>query len=117
MLELAAGRGNDLKDTRQMVGLAAPQIGASICIITIDITADGTNKEQHLQAIINPQITYRSRETMPGREGCWSCSNICGNVERAKQVTLEGLDRTGKPLKLELTDFVARITQHETDHL
>jgi peptide deformylase len=97
--------------------MAAPQVGASKRIITIDITADGSNKEQHLQVFINPKITYRSTETMPGREGCWSCGNVCGNVERAKVVTLEGLERTGKPIKFVLTDFVARIAQHETDHL
>jgi peptide deformylase len=117
MLELSAGKGHSKEDSRQMVGLAAPQIGASKRIITIDITADGSKKEQHLQVFINPKITHRSTETMPGREGCWSCGNICGNVERAKAVTLEGLDRTGSPLKFELTDFVARIAQHETDHL
>lgn len=117
MLELSAGKGRDGKDTRQMVGLAAAQLGVSKRIITIDITADGTNKEQHLQVFVNPKITHRSDETMPGREGCWSCGNICGNVERAKEVTLEGLDRNGKLAKVALTGFVARIAQHETDHL
>jgi peptide deformylase len=117
MLNLAAGKGHDPKDTRQMVGLAAPQIGVSKSIVSIDITADGTNKKQTLQIIINPIITHRSEETVLGREGCWSCGNICGKVERAKEVTLEGLDRDGNPVKLELTDFVARIAQHEADHL
>jgi peptide deformylase len=117
MLELSAGKGQSKEDSRQMVGLAAPQLGANKRIITIDITADGSNKNQQLQVFINPRITYRSKETMPGREGCWSCGNICGNVERAKAVTLEGLDRDGKPITFDLTDFVARIAQHETDHL
>lgn len=117
MLELSAGKGHDKKDSRQMVGLAAPQLGASKRIVTIDVTADGSNKKQNLTVFINPKITQRSEQTMPGREGCWSCANVCGNVERAKAVTLEGLDRNGKPIKAELTDFVARIAQHETDHL
>jgi peptide deformylase len=117
MLELSAGKGHSKEDSRQMVGLAAPQLGESKRIITIDITADGSKKEQHLQVFVNPKITHRSTETMPGREGCWSCGNICGNVERSKAVTLEGLDRNGEPIKFELTDFVARIAQHETDHL
>ena len=117
MLELSAGKGHNKEDSRQMVGLAAPQLGANKRIVTIDITADGSKKEQHLQVFINPKITHHSKETMPGREGCWSCGNICGNVERSKAVTLEGLDRNGKPIKFELTDFVARIAQHETDHL
>jgi peptide deformylase len=117
MLELSAGKGQNKQDSRQMVGLAAPQLGANKRIVTIDVTADGSNKNQHLRVFINPKITYRSKETIPGREGCWSCGNICGNVERAKAVTLEGLDRDGTPLTFDLTDFVARIAQHETDHL
>lgn len=117
MLEISAGKGHSKKDSRQMVGLAAPQLGVSKRIVTIDITADGSNKKQNLRVFVNPKVTYRSKETMPGREGCWSCGNICGNVERAKAVILEGLDRNGKPITFELTDFVARIAQHETDHL
>lgn len=117
MLELSAGKAKNEKDSRQMVGLAAPQLGASKRIVTIDVTADGSNKEQSLQVFINPKIVWRSKETVPGREGCWSCGNICGNVERAREVRLEGLDREGKKLEVTLTDFVARVAQHETDHL
>lgn len=117
MLELSAGKGHSKADTRQMVGLAAPQLGVNKRIITIDLTADGSNKTQTLQPIINPQITSHSKSTIEGREGCWSCGNICGIVDRAKEVTIEGFDRKGKPVKLELEGFVARIAQHEVDHL
>jgi peptide deformylase len=117
MLELSAGKGESKHDSRQMVGLAAMQLGINKRIITIDVTADGSKKDQHLQVFINPKITHHSNESVPGREGCWSCGNICGNVERSKEVTIEGLDREGQPIKFELTDFVARIAQHETDHL
>jgi peptide deformylase len=117
MLELSAGKGHSKHDSRQMVGLAAVQLGVSKRIITIDLTADGSRKEQTLQVIINPVIVNKTASTVPGREGCWSCGNICGNVERAKSVTLQGLDRNGKGITLTLDDFVARIAQHETDHL
>lgn len=117
MLELSAGKGHSKHDTRRMVGLAASQLGINKRIITIDLTADGSNKEQTLQVIINPRLVRVSSEVTPGREGCWSCGNICGNVERAKDVTLEGLDRVGSPVSLHLKDFVARIAQHEVDHL
>lgn len=117
MLELSAGKGKSKHDSRQMVGLAAPQIGYQKRIITIDIEADGSLKEQNLQVLINPRITDRSDTAVPGREGCWSCGNVCGNVERNQSVTLEALDRNGKPVRLELTGFTARIAQHETDHL
>jgi len=117
MLELSAGKGHSKHDSRQMVGLSAVQLGVGLRIATIDVTADGSVKDQSLQVLINPNITHRSDELIDGREGCWSCGNICGNVQRSKAVTLAALDRTGVPVTLELTDFVARIAQHETDHL
>jgi len=117
MLELSAGKGYSKHDSRQMVGLAAVQLGVSKRIITIDVTADGSNKQQNLQVLVNPKITARSSGVVPGREGCWSCGNICGNVDRSKSVTLEAVDREGHPIVLKLVDFVARIAQHETDHL
>lgn len=117
MLELSAGRGYSKHDSRQMVGLAAVQLGVGKRIITIDVTADGSSKPQNLHALINPKITERSEELVPGREGCWSCGNICGNVNRFKSVTLEAVDRTGAKVEYKLFDFVARIAQHETDHL
>lgn len=117
MFEVAAGKENGAEDTRQVVGLAAPQVGIGKRVILIDLTANGTKQKQNLLAVINPRITEKSEDVVPGREGCWSCGNICGNVERSRTVTLEGLDRDGEKVKLELTDFVARIAQHESDHL
>lgn len=117
MLELSAGKGHSEHDSRQMVGLAAVQLGVNRRIIAIDITADGSNKSQNLQVLINPAITSRSDEVIPGREGCWSCGDICGNVDRSKSVTIEALDRTGAGVEYRFVDFVARIAQHETDHL
>ena len=117
MLALAAGKGHSNNDTRQMVGLAAPQLGVGLRIIAIDLTADGSHNEQSMQVVINPQLTKVSVETMAGREGCWSAGDICGIVERAKAVTVEGVDREGAPLQLMLEGFVARIAQHEVDHL
>lgn len=117
MLELSAGKGHSKHDSRQMVGLAAVQLGVSKRIITIDMTADGSNKPQNLHVLINPKVVERSEELVPGREGCWSCGNICGNVDRSKSVTLEAVDRTGTKVEYKLFDFVARIAQHEVDHL
>lgn len=117
MLQLSAGKGHSKQDSRQMVGLAAVQLGVVKRMITIDLAADGSNKQQTLQVIINPEIARKSAATVQGREGCWSCGNICGNVARSQKATLEGLDRKGKPITLDLVDFVARIAQHEVDHL
>ncbi len=117
MFEIASGKGHSDKDTRQVVGLAAPQIGVSKRIILIDLTANGAKQEQNLIAIVNPIISDKSFKLLDGREGCWSCGNVCGNVQRSQKVTLEGLDRSGKAIHLNLEDFVARIAQHEVDHL
>ena len=117
MLELSAGKGHSKHDSRQMVGLAAVQLGIGKRIIAIDMTADGSHKPQDLHILINPKIVRYSKELVPGREGCWSCGNICGNVDRSKSVTLEGIDPTGAEVEYKLSDFVARIAQHEIDHL
>lgn len=101
-----------------MVGLAAMQLGVGRRIIAVDVTADGSNKSQNLRILINPKITTRSEEeVVPGREGCWSCGSICGNVNRSQTITTEALDRTGARVEYRLFDFVARVAQHEIDHL
>ena len=117
MFKLASGKGHSKNDTRQMVGLAAPQIGILKRIISIDVTADGSNKPQNLKIFINPRLISHSTETDLGREGCWSCGNICGAVSRFRSVELEALDPSGKSFTATLQGFVARIAQHEIDHL
>jgi peptide deformylase len=117
MLELSAGKGHSKHDSRQMVGLAALQLGVGLRIVTIDVTADGSNRPQNLHVLINPRITKRSEEMVPGREACWSCGNICGNVSRSKEVEVEAFDRDGQEVRYTWLDFVSRIAQHETDHL
>jgi peptide deformylase len=117
MLRMATGRGKNGEDTRQMVGLAAPQIGESKRIITIDVTATGALQEQNIEAIINPELSSENGDLVDGREGCWSCGNFCANVPRYSHVTLRGLSRDGKSIEHQLEGFVARIAQHEVDHL
>jgi peptide deformylase len=117
MLELSAGKGHSKSDSRQMVGLAAVQLGVSKRIVSIDVTATGQKQEQNLEIFINPKIIEHSMDLVDGREGCWSCGNVCGNVARHSRVTVEALDSSGKPFKRDFVGFVARIAQHEIDHL
>lgn len=117
MLQLSAGKSHSKHDSRQMVGLAAVQLGVGSRVVTIDITADGSVRDQNLEVFINPVLSNQSTNLVDGREGCWSCGTICGNVQRSKSVTLTALNRSGEPVVVELTDFVARIAQHEVDHL
>lgn len=92
------------------VGLAATQVGVQKRVIVFDVD-DGT------VALCNPQIVERSEETELDDEGCLSLPGITVPVERAVSCVCEALDLKGEPLRLEAEGFVARVLQHETDHL
>ncbi len=94
----------------QGVGLAAPQIGIQKRVIVFDI-------DEELGAICNPVITERSDETAVDDEGCLSVPGINVPVERAVAVVCEGQNIDGDPIVLRATDFLARVLQHEIDHL
>src|SRR5256885_2403155 len=67
--------------------------------------------------LVNPRIVQASDVTETAEEGCLSIPDIYGDVERALRVTLEALDRDGRPYRTELAGFKARAVQHEIDHL
>jgi peptide deformylase len=102
------------------VGLAAPQIGRSLQLI---IVASHPNEryphapQMEPTAMINPQIISHSSETEKGWEGCLSVPMMRGLVPRYREIEVSYLDRLGDPQTTKLTDFVARIFQHEYDHL
>jgi peptide deformylase len=70
-----------------------------------------------LYVTINPRITRFSQETALGAEGCLSIPGLMGEVERAKEIIVEGQNRKGNPVKMKLSGWTARIFQHEIDHL
>ncbi|MBD2307917.1 peptide deformylase [Chroococcidiopsis sp. FACHB-1243] len=102
------------------VGIAAPQVGVSDRIF---IVASRPNPryphapEMEPTPMINPKILACSSESVKGWEGCLSIPGIRGSVPRDRAIEVEYSDRYGKLHKRELTDFVARIFQHELDHL
>ena len=98
------------------VGLAAPQVHEDLRIFVGMLDAEPGDDSEPL-AVINPEITPVSDEKADGREGCLSIPEIYGLVPRFVAITLKALDRTGKPIELQLKDFPARVAQHETDHL
>jgi len=67
--------------------------------------------------VVNPEITRSSQETSAGTEGCLSIPGFVGEVERPDAVTIKGLNRHGKPFRLNANGWLARIFQHEVDHL
>lgn len=116
MFDVAQGeQGNPAR--RTMVGLAAPQLGINKRIIVIGIDADSMGKTPEFKVYVNPRITRRSSKTNKDREGCYSTGRVCGIVERADSITIAALDRFGNPMAETHEGFVARIIQHEVDHL
>ena len=105
------------------VGLAAPQINKSLRLAVIetlpDEDEDGEPIEgsRKLYVIINPKISWYSRKTVDGIEGCLSIPGYLGEVARAEAIRVKALDRYGKKLDLRLKGWTARIFQHEIDHL
>lgn len=104
------------------VGLAAPQIGLSERIIVIEYYEREQDEEveeapKKVWAVINPEIVRASEETLMGVEGCLSIPGLIGEVERHAEVQVKGLNRHGKPMKVKAKGWLARIFQHEVDHL
>lgn len=92
-----------------------PQIGESVRVITIDVTATGSTRTIY-RSFYQSELVNKNGDMVDGREGCWSCGNFCANVPRYSHVTLRGLNRSDI-VRREFEGFVARIAQHEVDHL
>ena len=94
------------------VGLAAPQIGRLRRLIVIEPDPD-----QPVVALINPDITWRSEEEEVGQEGCLSIGEIVVPVSRATSIRVHARDVRGEAVEIDAEGFVARVIQHEVDHL
>jgi len=110
----------------QGVGLAAQQVGHAVmlCVVYVpahcDLDEQGNRLHPDLEmpmVLINPEITRRSEETERGEEGCLSFPGISGSIPRAREITVRFQDLEGRDHELRLRDFVARVVQHEVDHL
>ena len=91
------------------VGLAAPQLGILQRIFVYDV-GDG------FHAVINPKILGRKGEQV-GVEGCLSIPGLQGDVLRANEVVVKGMDQYGKPVRIRGEGMTARVIHHENDHL
>jgi len=102
------------------VGIAAPQIHHSVRIFIMSSKPNDRYPDAPLMAptaFINPEILRFSNEKVKGWEGCLSVPNMRGLVPRHSQITIRYFDQQGNELQKELTGFIARIFQHELDHL
>lgn len=92
------------------VGLAAPQIGKNIRLAVI-------NFKDGVFCLINPKLTKKSWAREFGQEGCLSIPGVFGQVKRHKKISLTYYDGQGKKVKLTAVGLMARVIQHEIDHL
>lgn len=116
MLALAYGEQTD-RTKPVLVGLAAPQVGIGKRIILVAVGADGRGKVSDLRVYINPEIVFTSKEESEWYEGCYSTDRVCGIVSRPTSIRVRALTREGKAVEEEYSGYVARIFQHEIDHL
>lgn len=119
MLKIIQG---EQKGKKKGVGLAAPQIGISKRIILVDLKANGKNKMGNLKVYINPEITWKSKKEEEWYEGCFSTSKVCGVVSRSTSIKIKAFVLTPERCQAKLVEekyngYIARIFQHEIDHL
>jgi peptide deformylase len=94
------------------VGLAAPQVGVTVRMFVASPTYESGDRRVY----INPEI-ISGEGTQDSEEGCLSFPNVSCKIKRKKTVTIRAVDRAGQPFEETGEDFVARIFQHECDHL
>jgi len=100
------------------VGLAAPQVNVSQRLIVVEFgDEEDEQAPKKLYTVVNPEITRLSPDTLFGAEGCLSVPGLIGDVERSVAVTVKGLNRHGQPMTIKAKGWLARIFQHEIDHL
>jgi peptide deformylase len=97
------------------VGLAAIQVGEPKRVVTIDATR-GEEEKQPI-ALINPEIVWSSEEKIAHEEGCLSIPEYLDEVERPERVKVRFLDLEGRAHELEADGLLARVVQHEIDHI
>lgn len=117
----------DLADTMKaahLIGIAAPQIGQGVRVFVSQLTSTGTRSVKKgdadpLRVFINPEIISYSKQQKLGWEGCGSIAygKVFAKVLRPVAVTVRALNAKGEPFELHAKDLLARVIQHEFDHL
>ena len=97
------------------IGLAAVQIGILKRLVVIDISKEDQKKNPLF--LINPVITYKSKNTSIYEEGCLSLPGHFAEIERPSQCSVDYIDYNGKEKKLKADGLLATCIQHEVDHL
>lgn len=99
------------------VGLAAPQVGVLQRFFVAELPEDEeSNQPRETFILFNPEIV-KGRGEQVGYEGCLSIPGYIGEVARSEQITVAGLDERGRPVRHKVEGYLARVFQHEIDHL
>jgi len=113
--------GRDLLDTMRgsahSVGVAAPQIGVARRAFCVDITGHPKAQSCHGEVVLFDPVVVSSEGSDVGREGCMSVPDLTGDVRRATELVVRGIDLDGEERTLHVDAFEARAVQHELDHL
>ena len=113
----------DMQDTMKAqngAGLAAPQIGVGLQVVIFGVERNPRYpdaEEVPHTVLVNPVIEPAGREMEEGWEGCLSVPGMRGLVPRYRRLRYRGFDQYGKPIDRTVSDFHARVVQHECDHL
>lgn len=97
------------------IGLAAIQVGHDKSLLVYDVSPK--DEERSLQVLINPRIISKEGTVISEEEGCLSVPEFRSDVKRASIILVEGVDREGKPLRIEAEGLLSLVLQHEIDHL
>ena len=99
-------------------GLAGPQVNESLRVLVVEF---GDEEDEtilpKLYVLANPEISRKSRETVLGTEGCLSIPDYVAEVDRPTGITIKAQNRYGQKTKIKAKGWLARIFQHEIDHL
>ncbi len=103
------------------VGLAANQVDIPLRVVVVEYGEEDENGEEktpaRLYTLVNPEITRVDQETETAPEGCLSIPGFAGEVERSVAITVKAQNRHGQPVRVKAKGWLARIFQHELDHL
>ncbi|HNY50903.1 MAG TPA: peptide deformylase [Smithella sp.] len=104
------------------VGLAAPQIGINKRVIVFRIKGSENGQKKikdinEIEVLVNPRITQERGEKVSAAEGCLSCPDVQVEVSRFPEIKVRALDAKGGKVNKKYLDFIARVIQHEIDHL
>ena len=112
---------DDMVETMRVapgVGLAAPQVGIPLRAVVVEFgDEEDETVPPKLFVVVNPEITRTSQDSVVAAEGCLSIPGYAGDVDRFEAVTVRGLNRHGQPMRVKAEGWLARIFQHEIDHL